>query len=150
MDVRTNLQLVRTEEDSGVEVDSSGVKSVSPKYELAIRAYASGSVKTQAEAAKLAGVHPTRFGIVLNSNEGQKVVNRVRGELDFQYQALYKKYIEVIEMGLDHPEPAVALGAAKLFAQTQIGSKMNVVLTAEDIVKSIMDGTYEEETHGKL
>lgn len=119
-------------------------KSVSPGIELGIRALASGQCKTQVEAARLAGVHPNRFNQVLNSTEGQKVVNRVRGELDFEYQALYRKYINVVDMALDHPEPAVALAGAKLFAQTQIGTKTNVVLTAEDVVQSIMNGTYEE------
>jgi hypothetical protein len=147
MEPKTNLQLVRVEESESEESARTPArvpKSVSPGIELGIRALASGACSTHKAAAALAGCSETRFGTVLNSPEGQKVVNRVRGELDFKYQALYKKYIDVVEMGLDHPEPSVALAAANLFAKTQIGTKTNVVLTAEDVVQSIMNGTYEE------
>lgn len=141
------LSLVRGEGSTSqdeVEVLPREIK-VTPKYELGIRAFASGSVKSQAAAAALAGINETRFGIVLNSPEGQKVVARVRGELDFKYQALYTKFIRVVEDAMDHPEPAVALAGANLFAKTQIGTKHNVVLSAEDVVASIMNGTYEGE-----
>ena len=58
----TAIQLGAREPDEVETLDS--VKSISPKMEVAIRAYASGQVKSQAEAAGLAGVHPNRFNIV--------------------------------------------------------------------------------------
>lgn len=115
-----------------------------PKVEQAIRMYAAGQLPSQEAAAAVAKIHPNRFATILNSPAGQAVVTNVRSQLEFQYQGLFKKFINVVSDGLDHPDPSVALAAASLYGRTQIGTKVKVELSAEDIIRAIMDGTYQE------
>ena len=117
---------------------------IKPKMEMAIRMYACGQVSSQKAAAVLAGVGENRFSIVLNSPQGQAVVDSVRSELDFKYKALYKKFIDVVSNAMEHVDPAVALAGASLYAKTSVGMKHNVVLTAEDVVQQIIKGEYTE------
>lgn len=114
-----------------------------PKYEHAIVMYSLGKLASLEAASAVAGISKVRFSVLLNSPAGQAVVERVRKELDFRYQALQKKFIDVVEQALDHPDPAVALAGASLFAKTQIGTKVKVELSAEDVVQQLMQGTYE-------
>lgn len=116
---------------------------VSPKAEQAIAMYTIGQFKDQKEAAVVAGLSLNRFNIVLNSPAGQAVVARVRGEQEQRYQNLYRKFVDVVEQALDHADPAVALAGANLFAKTQVGTKVKVELSAEDIVQQIINGTYQ-------
>lgn len=118
---------------------------IKPKMEQAIRMFACGQVTSQKAAAVLAGVGENRFSIVLNSPQGQAIVDAVRGELDFRYQSLYKKYIDVVSNAMDHADPAVALAGASLYAKTNIGMKHKVAMTAEDVVQQIINGEYTED-----
>lgn len=120
---------------------------IKPKVEQAIRLYACGQVESQKAAAVIAGISENRFSIVLNSPEGQSIVSKVRGELEFQYQSLFRQFIGVVKDAMNHPEPSVALAGAALFAKTQIGTKHSVVLSAEDVVRQIIEGTYRGEDH---
>jgi hypothetical protein len=115
---------------------------VKPKHESAIRMYACGQVDSIKSAAVLAGTHEVYFSQLLNSPQGQKIVESVKGELDFKYQRLYARFIDVVGDAMNHPEPAVALAGASLFAKTQIGTKHKVELSAEDVVQQIINGTY--------
>lgn len=121
------------------------VKPIKPKVEQAIRLYACGQVTSQKAAAALAGIHENRFSIVLNSPQGQEIVNSIRCELDFKYKALYQKFINVVSSAMDHVDPAVALAGASLYAKTSVGTKHTVELTAEDIVQQIINGGYAKE-----
>lgn len=121
------------------------VVKIKPKMEQAIRLFACGQVSSQKAAAVLAGVGENRFSIVLNSPQGQAIVDSVRSELDFKYKSLYKKFIDVVSSAMDHADPAVALAGANLYAKTSVGMKHNVVLTAEDVVQQILNGEYHEE-----
>lgn len=116
-----------------------------PKQEQAVVLYTLGKLTTLEEAAAWAGIKKDRFSVILNSPAGQATVARVRGELDFKYQALYSKFIDVVSQALDHPNPQVALAGASLFAKTQIGEKHKYEISAEDVVKQIMAGTYAQE-----
>lgn len=124
---------------------AKSVKPIKPKVELAIRMYACGQVESQKAAAVIAGIHPNRFNIVLNSPQGEAIVRSVRGELEFQYRAMYKRFIEVVGAAMKHPDPAVALAGAGLYAKTSVGTKHTVVLTAEDVVQQIISGEYVED-----
>lgn len=139
-------------EDDGFETEDVVVSNeiikpkvtrpIKPRVEQALRMYACGMYKTQHEAAVAAGLKDGRFSIVINSDQGQKILNSVRGELDLRYQTLYNKFIDVVESALDHADPAVALAGASLFAKTQIGTKIRAELTAEDVVQQLLNGTY--------
>lgn len=118
---------------------------IKPKHENAIRMFATGQVASIKAAAAIAGCHELYFSQILNSPQGQAVVSSVKGELDFKYQALYSKFIAVVDEAMSHPEPSVALAGASLFAKTQIGTKHTVELSAEDIVQQIINGTYQRE-----
>lgn len=111
---------------------------------MAIRLYATGQVDTIEAAAKLGKCSATYLSEILNTPAGQGLVNKIQGELDFKYQTLYSKFINIVGNAMDHPDPAVALAGANLFAKTRIGQKIKVELSAEDVVKSIVEGTYQE------
>jgi hypothetical protein len=115
-----------------------------PRIEMAIRLYATGQVDTIEAAAKLGKCSATYLSEILNTPAGQGLVNKIQGELDFKYQTLYSKFINIVGNAMDHPDPAVALAGANLFAKTRIGQKIKVELSAEDVVKSIVEGTYQE------
>lgn len=121
------------------------VEKIKPKIEQAIRLWCVGKFLTLQEASAYAGINPNRMTTILNSPAGQAIVTAVRGEQDFAYQNLYQKFIEVVGDAMNHPEPAVALAGANLFAKTQIGTKHKVELSAEDIVQQIMSGTYQKQ-----
>jgi len=125
--------------------NNEGFYKITPKLEQALVLYATGQVRDSKEAAKLARCSYSRFANLINTPRGQAVVERVRGELDFRYQALYKKFIDVVEEAMDHIEPSVALAGAALFAKTQIGTKHKIELSAEDIVQQLLTGTYQKD-----
>jgi hypothetical protein len=124
---------------------SGGRMRIKPLQEQALRLYATGVVSSIEAAAVVAKCSSVRLIQLINSPAGQAVVDSVKSELDFRYQSLYKKFIQVVGDAMDHPEPAVALAGASLFAKTQIGTKHKVELSAEDIVQQIINGTYVKE-----
>lgn len=130
------------------EIKPKAYKPLKPKIAMAVRMYACGQVSTQQAAAVLAGVKLCRFNEALHSPEGQDIVRRVQQELDFRYQALYTKFINVVDEAMSHVDPAIALAGASLYAKTQIGTKTKIELTAEDVVKQIIEGTYRREDEG--
>lgn len=113
-----------------------------PAQEQAIILYALGKFRTKQEAAAACGIGPTRFGVIINSPAGKAILKRVREELNFRLSSLYEKYIDAIEEGLDSPDFGIRLAAAKLYQSTEIGEKVNVQVSAEDVVRQIMQGTY--------
>lgn len=121
------------------------ITKLTAKQELAIRMLACGQVANEKAAAAVAKCSTQRFSQILNSHLGQQVVARVRGELDFRYQNLYNKFIDVVELAMDHADPSVALAGASLFAKTQLGTKhtTKIELSAEDVVSQIINGDYE-------
>lgn len=125
-------------------VKAKQMRPIRPKVDQAIRLYACGQVSSQKAAAVLAGIGENRFSILLNSPQGQAIVDSVRSELDFKYKSLYKKFIDVVSSAMDHADPAVALAGANLYAKTSVGTKHTVVLTAEDVVQQIINGEYKE------
>jgi hypothetical protein len=116
-----------------------------PFEEHAIRMYSTGQCVTKTEGAALAKTTIPKFNKLLNSVQGQKIVDSVKSELEFEYGRLFKQFIEVVAAAMQHPEPSVALAGAKLFASTQIGTKHKVELSAEDIVQQIISGQYSKE-----
>jgi hypothetical protein len=118
---------------------------IKPKHEQAIVLFATGQVSSVKAAAAVAGCTASHMSAMLNSPAGQTIVERVKGELDFKYQSLYTKFIDVVSDAMSHPEPSVALAGANLFAKTQIGTKHTVQLSAEDIVQQIINGSYQKD-----
>lgn len=131
-------------QEYAIELAKPRTRHIRPKIEEAIKLYTLGQLPDKQTAARFAGVNANWFSILFNSPEGQAIVNSTRQQLEFQYQALYKKFVKVVGEALDHPDPAVALAGANLFAKTSVGTKTTVNLTAEDVVQSILNGSYQE------
>lgn len=117
---------------------------VQPAVEQAIKLYTLGKYRTQAEASAACGISEVRFNVILKKPEGQKIVEQVREALDMQFQNLFTKVVDVIGSALDHADPAIALAGANLYLRTTKGTKVNVELSAEDVVQQIMNGHYQE------
>lgn len=115
------------------------VVRVSPKQEQALRLYALG--KYSLEEFRIAlGVGAARATQIINSAAGQSVIANVRGELEHRFQSQFEEVINVLDLGLKHPEPSVALAAANLWLKHNRGTKVEVKVTAEDLVAKIMNG----------
>lgn len=138
----------REEEDANPELAKRGgkkaydrqVTKLTPKVEMAIRLYACGK-GTWEECGRLAGgIHKNTLIQAYGSSAGQALAAEVRSELEEKFQGLFEKAINVIDMGLQHPEPSVALASANLWFKTARATKVEVKLTAEDLVQKIMNG----------
>jgi hypothetical protein len=112
---------------------------LSPKMEQAVRLWAMGR-GTQETVAKATGVSKARLGQVIASDAGQAIYRETRGELEHKFQALFEKTINVLELALDHPDPSIALAGANLWLKSAKATKVEVQLTAEDIVQKLMSG----------
>jgi len=123
--------------------DGKAKKPLSPKVATAIRLYATGRYTIE-EAAKACRMSHDRLSVALSDPRGQEIMRRVQAELDHRMQGLYEKVINTLEEGLDHPDASVALAAANLWLRTTKGQKVEVNLTAEDVVQRIMNGTWED------
>jgi hypothetical protein len=111
-----------------------------PATEMAIRMYALGKYSTEQAMAASGLTTKARWSMILNSPAGQACMTEVRGELEHKFQAQFSKVIDVLDQGLDHPEPSVALASASLWLKTNRGSKVEVKVTAEDLVQQLMGG----------
>ena len=107
--------------------------------DLAVRMYAATG-KSMNAVAKASNVSPEGLRMALKSQAGQQVLNDIRGELDTQFSALYKKVIRTVEEGLDHAETQVALASASLWLKYEKATKVEVSLSAEDVIQKIMSG----------
>jgi predicted DNA-binding protein (UPF0251 family) len=115
------------------------VNVVTPQMEYAIRLYATGKF-SETQAAHHANVSMSRFNVVLNSPPGQAILTAVRGALEVEFQAQFKKVIEVIGDALDHQDPSIALAGANLWLRSCRKQEIKVDITAEDLVQKIMGG----------
>lgn len=132
------LELVRPQRKPSVEAVMPKGK-ISPKIEQAIRLYACGK-GSQIDVAKACGVSVARLQTLLQSDEGIAIQRGIRNELEHKFQALFEKTINVLESALDHPDPSIALAGANLWLKSAKSTKVEVQLTAEDIVQKLMRG----------
>jgi hypothetical protein len=118
--------------------DRKATRRLKPLQEQALRMYAIGKYDWD-EARVAAGVKSkAEWSLILNSQAGQAVVSEVRGILEDKFQAQFSKVVDVLGQGLDHPDPQVALASASLWLKTNRGSKVEVKITAEDLVAQLM------------
>jgi hypothetical protein len=115
------------------------VATLSPQQEIAMRMYATGQLSRKQLPEHL-GVSSSRCTQLINSKAGQQCIAEVRGELEHRFQAQFEKVLDVIDDGLVHPEPSVALAAANMWMKNARASKVEVRITAEDLIGKIMSG----------
>lgn len=113
-------------------------RRIHPAVDLALRTYYTTG-RTLEECAAVNNVKVSLLRSMVNSTEGEALRAQVQGDLDRHFQSLYKKVIRVLDDALEHPEPSVALAGANLWLKSNKGTKVEVTLTAEDVVKKLME-----------
>jgi len=116
-----------------------GGSNIGPRMEQAVRLYACGKYSAE-QVAKQVGCAKGSLIAAWNSPQGQAIADTIRGDLENRFQGLYSKVIDVLGEALDHDEPSVALAAASLWLKSGKAKKVEVSLTAEDLVQRIMSG----------
>ena len=106
---------------------------------LALQLYACGELTKKEMGARL-NIGDARTNTLIESRAGQDIIARVRGDLEFRFQAMFKKTLDVIEDGLNHPEPSIALASANMWLKNARAQKIEVKITAEDLIGKIMNG----------
>ena len=106
---------------------------------LALQLYACGEIDKKEMSARL-GIKDARTNTLIESRAGQEIIARVRGEQEFRFQAMFKKTLDVLEDGLNHPEPSIALASANMWFKNARATKVEIKVTAEDLIGKIMSG----------
>jgi hypothetical protein len=123
-------------------VRQEGVK-LDTRAELGLRLFASGT--RLSDAAKIAGTRPQKIRKLLETDQGKDTLKKIRLELDEEFKSLYRDSIEVLRQGLKSPDPQIKHKAADTFLKYAKEINLNVVLTAEDLVRVIKQKALEEE-----
>lgn len=118
---------------------AEGLQSLSPQTEYATRLFATGKFSAH-QAAAHAGMSYSHFHRVINSPPGQALINQLRSIQEEEFQSQFQKVIEVVGAALDHQDPAIALAGANLWLKACRKQKVEVEITAEDLVQKIMGG----------
>ena len=120
----------------------NGYKAVplSPRAKQAIRMVASGLKRNV--VAQLLGLTKGSVDIYINCAEGQEYLTSLQKSLDTEFKLLMRKVTTVVDRALDSADIGTALKAADFWAKYsgQFSQKIEVALTAEDIVKKLMEG----------
>lgn len=112
--------------------------AITPKKDRAIRLYALGIDHDDIKAAT--GVSPSVLKQIVKSATGQKIINEVRAELEDKFQNQFADVINAIGAALHSTDVDTALHGAALWLKTNRAQKVEVQLTAEDVVKKLMSG----------
>lgn len=119
---------------------------LSPRYEYAIRLKMIGW--STVAAAKEARTTGKKLMEAYTSKEGVDLQRKVRGELDNEFKNLQILVLRAVEKGLKSEEPQVFLGAANLWFKAERETKLKIELTAEDIIKDLLEKRREEVNVG--
>ncbi len=126
------VEVIHDELEEAAKIELAS-KPMDPRYELAIRMYHTGA-GSQAEVASRCKISLSHFNSILRSDQGQLIANRVKAELDTEFQALYKKVITVLNGGLESADDNIAIAAANLWLRTNKGNKVIYGVTTEDVL----------------
>jgi hypothetical protein len=108
------------------------------KVELGLRFFAAGlNIPTAAGVAKCSAQAVRNL---LNSERGRELLRNIRLELDEEFKSLYRASIQVLRDNLSHADPGIAQKAADTVLKYQKEMKITVEMTAEDLVKAILEG----------
>lgn len=112
-------------------------KAISSKMEFALRLYGAGLTLT--EAASRANVSISQLWKRSHTPEGIKIFDEVRRDMDLELQSLGKHVVTVLRKAVTSPSPQIALAGAKLWIQATKDTKIKIELSAEDIVKELLN-----------
>jgi hypothetical protein len=118
-------------------------KTIPVKVDSALRYYYCG-IHEVGVVAKLYKVPEAELKKWLETEDAEKIRCSIQAEKDIHFQSLYGKVVDTLNLALDHPDPQVALAGANLWLRSNKGTKIEVVLTAEDVVRKIMSGELVE------
>jgi hypothetical protein len=107
------------------------------RAELGLRLFASGM--RLSDAAKIAKTHPRKIRKLLATDQGKDTMKAIRLELDEEFKALYRDSIQVLREGLKSTDPAIKHKSADTYLKYAKDLNVNVVLSAEDLVRVIRD-----------
>jgi hypothetical protein len=71
-------------------------------------------------------------------------MQHIRLELDEEFKALYKDSIQALREGLQSQDLKIKLDTADKYLKYAKELKVNLVLSAEDLIKAIKDGKVTE------
>jgi len=119
-------------------------KRLSKRARHALRLVASG--RTQTEAARETGLTQTHVSRLVNSDIGRKYLAEVEAAIDREFSRLMGQVVDVLREGLRSPDRKERLEAARIYlsARRHTGVKVSVGVSAEDVVKELMDKPKDE------
>lgn len=125
---------IRPEREKGVRLDT--------KAELGLRLFAAGY--RLKEAAKISGSTPAKIRTLLSSDYGRQTLQHIRLELDEEFKGLYKESIQAFREGLASQDLKTKLDTADKYLKYAKELKVNLVLSAEDLIKAIKEGKVQD------
>lgn len=112
-----------------------------PAAEMGLRLFAAGY--RLSEAARIASTKPARIRKLLATDYGKETLQHIRLELDEEFKNLYGDAIKTLREGMGSGDLKVRLDAADKYLKYSRDLKVNLVLSAEDLIKAIRDGRAE-------
>jgi antitoxin component HigA of HigAB toxin-antitoxin module len=97
--------------------------------------------KTRDDIADELGIKPMAVTRLLNDERAVRILNEHYQQLDAEMKAQYSKVVKAVGGALDFPDPRVQLSASQLWMKVhgKFEETLNVNLSAEDLVRQIMD-----------
>lgn len=109
------------------------------RAELGLRLFASGY--KMSDAAKIAKTRPQKIRQLLQTDQGQQTMKNIRLELDEEFKALYRDAIQTLRIGLASQDLKTRMEAADKYLKYAKDLRVNLVLTAEDLIRKIKEGS---------
>lgn len=112
-------------------------RPLSGKEELGLRLFYCGL--TAREAARRAGLRDVALFQCINTEQGQELKKRVHEELEDTFRSLESRVHTVLKEALESPNAQIALAGASLWLRSVKERTVKVELTAEDIVRKLVE-----------
>ena len=111
-------------------------QGLNAKHKLAIRLVAGGL--SRSEAAQAAQISLSRLNVVMMTSPARSYLNQCLQELDEEFQMQFRKVVSTIEEALACGDMNLRLAAAALWLKTNRAQKVQVEITAEDVVQKLL------------
>jgi len=111
-------------------------QGLNAKHKLAIRLVAGGL--SRSEAAQAAQISLSRLNVVMMTSPAWSYLNQCLQELDEEFQMQFRKVVSTIEEALACGDMSLRLAAAALWLKTNRTQKVQVEITAEDVVQKLL------------
>ena len=111
-------------------------QGLNAKHKLAIRLVAGGL--SRSEAAQAAKISLSRLNVVMMTSPARSYLNQCLQELDEEFQMQFRKVVSTIEEALACGDMSLRLAAAALWLKTNRAQKVQVEITAEDVVQKLL------------